>query len=106
MYFEQSQYRFHERLPQSSVSDTKPNQTVHLSVLVKQLMQGQSLNVGLALTSTPDATLDSPDLSKLDLKHVTVHDIERLIPVDNSVSATPPSGYTEVTQSTDTTDIP
>lgn len=77
---EQLNYRFKKSVPQSIVSDTLPNQTVDLRVLVRQLMNGESLNVGLSLSSTKDATFDDVDLSKLDLAHMTVEDVDSLMP--------------------------
>ena len=59
---EKRKYKYVAREPQSTVSDTLPNQTVDLSILVKQLMDGQALNVGLSLSSDSSDTLDTPDI--------------------------------------------
>lgn len=80
MFIEQSNYRYQASEPQSEVSETLPNQTVDLSILVKQLMQGKSLNVGLSMTSTPDSDFDTPDLSKMDYRHMSASDVDRLMP--------------------------
>lgn len=97
MFICQSEYRFKRSKPQSKESVTLPHQCVDLSVLVKQLMNGQALNVGLSLESSPDASLDSPDIRKLDLRHVTAKQIDSLMPpsspssekVDNSKPTEP-----------------
>lgn len=84
MFICQSEYRFKRSKPQSKESVTLPHQCVDLSILVKQLMNGQALNVGLSLESSSDATLDSPDLRKLDPKHVTSKQIDALMPPPSS----------------------
>lgn len=76
---EKRSYKYVAREPQSTVSDTLPNQTVDLSVLVKQLMDGQALNVGLSLSSDSSDTLDTPDISKFDMRHMTVADVDNLL---------------------------
>ena len=76
---EKRKYRYVAREPQSTVSDTLPNQTVDLSILVKQLMDGQALNVGLSLSSDSSDTLDTPDISKFDMRHMTVADVDNLL---------------------------
>lgn len=82
---EKRSYKYVAREPQSTVSDTLPNQTVDLSVLVKQLMDGQALNVGLSLSSDSSDTLDTPDISKFDMRHMTVADVDNLIAKVQSV---------------------
>lgn len=76
---EKRSYRYVAREPQSRVSDTLPNQTVDLKILVKQLMDGQALNVGLSLSEDSSDTLDTPDISKLDIRHMTVSDVDNLL---------------------------
>lgn len=76
---EKRNYKYVARAPQSTVSDTLPNQTVDLSILVKQLMDGQALNVGLSLSSDSSDTLDTPDISKFDVRHMTVADVDNLL---------------------------
>lgn len=76
---EKRSYKYVAREPQSTVSDTLPNQTVDLSILVKQLMDGQALNVGLSLSSDSSDTLDTPDISKFDMRHMTVADVDNLL---------------------------
>lgn len=76
---EKRNYKYVARAPQSTVSDTLPNQTVDLSILVKQLMDGQALNVGLSLSSDSSDTLDTPDISKFDMRHMTVADVDNLL---------------------------
>lgn len=76
---EKRNYKYVARAPQSIVSDTLPNQTVDLSILVKQLMDGQALNVGLSLSSDSSDTLDTPDISKFDMRHMTVADVDNLL---------------------------
>ena len=76
---EKRNYKYVAREPQSTVSDTLPNQTVDLSILVKQLMDGQALNVGLSLSSDSSDTLDTPDISKFDMRHMTVADVDNLL---------------------------
>lgn len=82
---ERSSYRYVERSPQSMVSDTLPNQTVDLSVLVRQLMDGQALNIGLSLSVDSSDTLDTPDISKIDISHMTVSDVDKLLSKVQSV---------------------
>lgn len=76
---EKRSYKYVAREPQSVVSDTLPNQTVDLSVLVKQLLDGQALNVGLSLSEDTSDTLDTPDITKYDFKHLTVSDVDDLL---------------------------
>lgn len=76
---EKRSYRYVAREPQSLVSDTLLNQTVDLKILVKQLMDGQALNVGLSLSEDSSDTLDTPDISKLDIRHMTVSDVDNLL---------------------------
>lgn len=76
---EKRSYKYVARKPQSTVSDTLPNQTVDLSILVKQLMDGQALNVGLSLSVDGTDTLDTPDISKFDMRHMTVSDVDNLL---------------------------
>lgn len=76
---EKRSYKYVARAPQSVVSDTLPNQTVDLSVLVKQLLDGQALNVGLSLSEDTSDTLDTPDITKYDFKHLTVSDVDDLL---------------------------
>lgn len=76
---EKRSYKYVARAPQSIVSDTLPNQTVDLSILVKQLMDGQALNVGLSLSEDTSDTLDTPDITKYDFKHLTVSDVDNLL---------------------------
>ena len=76
---EKRSYEYVAREPQSLVSDTLPNQTVDLSVLVKQLLDGQALNVGLSLSEDTSDTLDTPDITKYDFKHLTVSDVDGLL---------------------------
>lgn len=76
---EKRSYEYVAREPQSLVSDTLPNQTVDLSVLVKQLLDGQALNVGLSLSEDTSDTLDTPDITKYDFKHLTVSDVDDLL---------------------------
>lgn len=76
---EKRSYKYVARVPQSVVSDTLPNQTVDLQILVKQLMDGQALNVGLSLSVDGSDTLDTPDISKIDIRHMTVSDVDNLL---------------------------
>ena len=76
---EKRSYKYVARAPQSTVSDTLPHQTVDLSILVKQLLDGQSLNVGLSLSSDSSDTLDTPDITKYDFRHMTVSDVDNLL---------------------------
>ena len=76
---EKRSYKYVARAPQSVVSDTLPNQTVDLSILVKQLMDGQALNVGLSLSEDTSDTLDTPDITKYDFRHMTVSDVDNLL---------------------------
>lgn len=76
---EKRSYKYVVRAPQSVVSDTLPNQTVDLSILVKQLMDGQALNVGLSLSEDTSDTLDTPDITKYDFRHMTVSDVDNLL---------------------------
>ena len=76
---EKRSYEYVAREPQSLVSDTLPNQTVDLSILVKQLLDGQALNVGLSLSEDTSDTLDTPDITKYDFKHLTVSDVDGLL---------------------------
>lgn len=76
---EKRSYKYVARKPQSTVSDTLPNQTVDLSILVKQLMDGQALNVGLSLSVDGTDTFDTPDISKFDIRHMTVSDVDNLL---------------------------
>lgn len=76
---EKRNYKYVARVPQSVVSDTLPNQTVDLSILVKQLMDGQALNVGLSLSEDTSDTLDTPDITKYDFRHMTVSDVDNLL---------------------------
>ena len=76
---EKRSYKYVAREPQSVVSDTLPNQTVDLSILVKQLLDGQALNVGLSLSEDTSDTLDTPDITKYDFKHLTVSDVDGLL---------------------------
>lgn len=76
---EKRSYKYVARVPQSVVSDTLPNQTVDLSILVKQLMDGQALNVGLSLSEDTSDTLDTPDITKYDFRHMTVSDVDNLL---------------------------
>ena len=76
---EKRSYKYVARAPQSTVSDTLPNQTVDLSILGKQLMDGQALNVGLSLSEDTSDTLDTPDITKYDFRHMTVSDVDNLL---------------------------
>lgn len=76
---EKRSYKYVAREPQSVVSDTLPNQTVDLKILVKQLMDGQALNVGLSLSEDTSDTLDTPDITKYDFRHMTISDVDNLL---------------------------
>ena len=76
---EKRSYKYVAREPQRVVSDTVPNQTVDLKILVKQLMDGQVLNVGLSLSEDTSDTLDTPDITKYDFRHMTVSDVDNLL---------------------------
>lgn len=88
---EKRSYKYVARAPQSTVSDTLPNQTVDLSILVKQLMDGQALNVGLSLSEDTSDTLDTPDLTKYDFRHMTVSDVDNLLAKVQPVSVDAPA---------------
>lgn len=88
---EKRNYKYVARAPQSRVSDTLPNQTVDLSVLVKQLLDGQALNVGLSLSSDSSDTFDTPDISKFDVRHMTVADVDNLLAKVSPVTTDAPA---------------
>lgn len=88
---EKRSYKYVARSPQSTVSDTLPNQTVDLKILVKQLMDGQALNVGLSLSEDASDTLDTPDLTKYDFRHMTVSDVDNLLAKVQPVSVDAPA---------------
>lgn len=88
---EKRSYKYVAREPQSVVSDTLPNQTVDLSILVKQLMDGQALNVGLSLSEDTSDTLDTPDITKYDFRHMTVFDVDNLLSKVQSVQVDVPA---------------
>ena len=91
---EKRSYKYVARVPQSVVSDTLPNQTVDLSILVKQLMDGQALNVGLSLSEDTSDTLDTPDITKYDFRHMTVSDVDNLLSKVQPVKIDPASAET------------
>lgn len=67
-------------VPQSSKEDSQlvPGAAPALKYIVASLMRGEKVDLGVKMVYDKDASHDDIDLSKLDMRHLTIEDIESL----------------------------
>ena len=76
MYQTQQTYRLRAQAPQSTMSETVPNQAPDLKYIIGAIQRGENLNIAQSMAYDKDPTFDDTDLSRLDLRHVTDADLD------------------------------